>query len=78
MQAARVVTPDMIVRWSRRLIAQKYDGSPRRRRGRPVTLREIADIVVRMAGENPQLGATRIQGAPANLGHALARDNRFE
>jgi hypothetical protein len=75
MQAARVVTPDMIVRWSRRLIAQKYDGSPRRRRGRPVTLREIADIVVRMAaGENPQLGATQIQGAPANIGHALARN----
>ena len=56
MQVAGVVTPDTILRWYRRLIAQKYDGSPRRRRGRPTTLREIADLVVRMAGENPPVG----------------------
>jgi transposase len=74
MQVAGVVTPDTILRWYRRLIAQKYDGSPRRRRGRPVTLRAIADIVVRMAGENPQWGYTRIQGALANLGHEVARN----
>jgi len=74
MQVAGVVTPGTILRWYRRLIAQKYDGSPRRRRGRPVTLREIADLVVRMAGENPQWGYTRIQGALANLGHEVARN----
>jgi putative transposase len=56
------------------LIAQKYDGSTRRRRGRPMTPREIADLVVRMAGENPQWGYTRIQGALANLGHEVARN----
>jgi hypothetical protein len=31
MQVAGVVTPDKTLRWYWRLIAQKYDGSPRRR-----------------------------------------------
>ena len=56
MQVAGIVTPDTILRWYRKLIAQKYDGSPRRRRGRPRMRREIADLVVQMAGENPQWG----------------------
>ncbi len=55
-QVAGIVTPDTILRWYRRLIVQKYDGSARRSRGRPVTPREIADLVVRMAVENPQWG----------------------
>ena len=74
MQVAGIVTPDTILRWYRRLVAQKYDGSPRRRRGRPMTLREIADLVVQMAGQNPQWGYSRIQGALANLGHEVARN----
>ena len=45
LQVAGIVTPDTILRWYRRLIAQKYDGRTRRRRGRPMTRREIADLV---------------------------------
>jgi transposase InsO family protein len=74
MQVAGIVTPDTILRWYRRLIAQKYDGSSRRRRGRPMTPRQIADLVVRMAVENPRWGYTRIRGALANLGHEVARN----
>jgi putative transposase len=40
-----------------------------------MTLREIADLAVQMAGENPQWGYTRIQGALANLGHQVARNS---
>ena len=60
-QVAGIVTPDTILRWYRRLIARKYDGSARRRRGRPITPREVADLVVRMAVENPPWGYTRIR-----------------
>ena len=73
-QVAGIVTPDTILRWYRRLIARKYDGSARRRRGRPITPREVADLVVRMAVENPPWGYTRIRGALANLGHDIARN----
>ena len=73
-QVAGIVTPDTILRWHRRLIATKYDGSARRRRrGRPMTRREVAELVVRMAVENPTWGYTRIRGALSNLGHVIAR-----
>ncbi len=55
-------------RWYRRLIAQTYDGSARRGRGRPMTRRDVAALVVRMAVEHPQWGDTRIRGALSNLG----------
>ena len=73
-RVANIVTPDTILRWYRRLIAKKYDGSARRRRGRPMTPRELAELVVRMAVENPGWGYTRIRGALANLGHQIARN----
>ena len=73
MQVAGIVTPDTILRWYRRLIAQTYDGSARRGRGRPMTRRDVAARVVRMAVEHPQWGDTRIRGALSNLGHEIAR-----
>ena len=72
-QVAGIVTPDTILRWYRTLIARKYDGSARRGRGRPMTPWEVAELVVRMASENPTWGYTRIRGALLNLGHKIAR-----
>ncbi len=73
-QLASFVTPDTILRWYRELIAKKYDGSARRSPGRPMTPQRIADLVSRMATENPKWGYTRIRGALANLGHEIARN----
>lgn len=73
-QVAGIVTPDTILRWCRRLTAMEYDGSARRGRGRPMTPRKIAELVVRMAVENPRWGYSRIRGALANLGHEVARN----
>ena len=72
-QVAGIVTPDTILRWYRRLIAKKYDGSARRCRGRPMTRQDVAELVVRMAVDNPRWGYTRIRGALSNLGHTIAR-----
>jgi putative transposase len=71
-QIATIVTPETLLAWHRKLIAQKYDGSANRNPGRPRTLSEISDLVVRMAEENRTWGYRRIQGAIANLGHILA------
>src|SRR3989449_5631149 len=67
-----IVTPDTILRWHRRLIAQKWTFAPKRP-GRPGTMREIASLIVRMATGNPAWGYSRIQGALKNLDHRVAR-----
>ncbi len=71
-EIAAIATPDTLLRWYKRLIAQKFDGSQQRRPlGRPRVAEEIAQLVMRMAEENPTWGYRRIQGALANLGHAI-------
>lgn len=72
-KVATIVTPETLLAWHRKLIAQKYDGSGRRRPGRPRTPEEIEALVVRMAQDNRDWGYERIQGALSNLGHTLGR-----
>ena len=72
-EVATIVTPDTLLRWHRRLIAQKYDGSGKHSPGGPRTAAEIKQLVVQMAKENRDWGYRRIQGALSNLGHKLAR-----
>ena len=67
-----LVTPDTLLRWHRRLIARKYDGSKNRGPGRPGVMKEIRALVVRMATENKDWGYDRIEGALLNLGHRLS------
>ena len=67
-------TPDTLLRWHRELVAQKWDYSKRRAKkpGRPPAAQEIAQLIVRMAQENPNWGYDRIQRAVANLGHEIS------
>jgi transposase InsO family protein len=69
-----LVAPNTLLRWHRQLIARKYDGSKRRRPGRPKTAVEIEKLIVRMARENPRWGYTGIRGALYNLGHEIGRN----
>jgi transposase InsO family protein len=73
-EVACIVTPDTILRWYRTLVAKKYDGSHRRGPGRPRTAREIVDLVVRIATENPGFGYTRIRDTLSNIGHEIGRN----
>jgi putative transposase len=68
-----LVTPDTLMRWYRELIAMKWNYSYRRGVGRPRTVQMIADLILRLARENPSWGYTRIQGDMANLGHEVGR-----
>ena len=68
-----VVSPDTLMRWHRRLVAQKWNFAHRRGPGRPGIMREIGALIVRMALDNSGWGYTRIQGALANLGHKVGR-----
>ena len=71
-EVATLATPDTLLRWYKRLIAQKFDGSQHRRPcGRPRVAEEIEQLVMRMAEENPTWGYRRIQGALANLGYHI-------
>ena len=69
---ATIVTPDTILAWHRKLIAAKWT-YPRRRVGRPGVMKEIRELTVRMAEENPSWGYARIQGALKHLNHRVAR-----
>jgi len=60
---AGIVTPDTLLRWYRRLVATKYDGSHRRGPGRPTTAITLAKLVATMASENLGWGHPRIRRA---------------
>jgi len=68
-----IVKPETILRWHRKLVARKFDGSRHRKRhGRPPISHETEDLVVRMAKDNPSCGYDRIAGAIRNLGHKVS------
>lgn len=68
-----IVTLDTLLRWYRRLIAVKYDGSGMRKRvGRPPISDELRRLVIRIARENRTWGYERIQGALKNLGYTIS------
>src|SRR5580765_8653944 len=73
LELETIVSPDTLLRWHRRLVAQKWTFAARRRAGRPEIMRHLSELIVRMAQENPGWGYTRIQGALANLRHKVGR-----
>ena len=51
---------------------RKYDGSDRRKPGRPRIDAQVEALIFRMAHENRMWGYDRIQGALQNLGHKVS------
>jgi putative transposase len=65
-----IVTPETLRRWHRRLVAKRWTGS--RPVGRPPMRREIRDLVLRRARENPRWGYQRLVGELKGLGVTLS------
>ena len=51
-----IVSPDTLLRWHRRLVAQKWNFAERRGVGRPGIMRHISELIVRMAQDNRSWG----------------------
>jgi putative transposase len=61
-----IVTPATLLRWHRRLVAKRWTYA--RPVGRPPRRREIRDLVLRFARENPRWGYQRVVGELKGLG----------
>ena len=67
-------TPDTILGWFRKLIAEKYDGSAYRRKiGRPPITPEIIHLVVRFKEENLRWGYQKITDQIVYLGYTISK-----
>jgi putative transposase len=68
-----IVKPETILKWFRKLVANKFDGSSyRKSHGRPLISPKLEKLIVQFAEENPGWGYDRISGALFNIGHKVS------
>ncbi len=69
----QIVRPETILAWFRRLAAENYDSSEARTVGRPRKSKDIRQIVLDLARDNPGWGYTKIRDALRGLKIEIGR-----
>ena len=67
-------TPDTVIGWYRKLIAQKYNGiSNRTKVGRPPIPEELVELVIRLKAQNRRWGYRKITDQLIYLGYRISK-----
>ncbi len=75
-QCTELFTPDTVMRWYQKLIAEKYDGSQKRKSpGRPQITQEVVRLVIRFKEENARWGYQKITDQIVYLGYAISKSS---
>jgi putative transposase len=69
LRAHRIITPGTLLRWHRRMVTRKW--TQPKAPGRPPLAGELAELIVKLAQDNPRWGVVRVQGELRRLGHRI-------
>jgi putative transposase len=68
----RIVQPETVLGWHRELVRRKWTYPKKNKGGRPETCKELVNLILRLARENPRLGYDKIQGELIKLGFKIS------
>ena len=64
----RIFQPATVLKWHRELVRRKWTTEHKNKGGRPKINREMEDLIIRLAKENPRWGYGKIEGELLKLG----------
>ncbi len=72
-QVVFLFKPETLLKWHRELVRRKWTFTKRAPRGRPPISRELEDLILRLAKENPTWGYGKLEGELGKLGYDVGR-----